>query len=1174
MKNIHIFIYIALLSLFLTLNVQASDKQIELKKGWNQITVPYDNIKIILLIANNDIEVIWAYQNGKYNLATNILDYKLMAKNSTDIGMINSLSYGESIYILAKEDTTMTFVGTENNNPPVRSNHISSEWKQMSRQDFASTEYNVISRIVEGAPVIVSKIVMSDGRPSLKVYSNDATEASKINPEFFEDFEVGESESFWIKDISSVEDINKFDFSVSGTKPTLGGDIGKFAIDATSINKNRNYLSVNLVAIKDGDFSNPTYTLFNDYIKLNEDTQEIKTIMPMIESGQEGKYRVYAIKDLSAQYDKLGIDLFNIDSTNKIDMREAYNTILENSDYIDVNLVGNNPNAVYDLKIESREYANSVLYYDPLKALNEIAQNQSKDLSELSYGNIGRHTEFQLSLDAYGNDGVAIDTTKIKAYITVGGTHEPIVVLGENGDLKDSYELKDMKISLLEQGFGKELTLSLMMYGTEVLSDNRDLTLYNKVMSELGTEANKICLDTECSQWIFKKEFEVSIAVADTSDHETDASDIIGTTKITLFSDTFSIKSLDNYESKDTVVSLTDILLKENTYYDAIDKRRIGLMGNNGDSRVVINDLEALKIGLENNTDSKSLFDPLATYRTEIMETLIYKRYPAGGIDYTQISDIPLRDAWDAYIASVGSNSSLCNRENYFGLTLPYTKSVNDPNGGNPVSILTATDDLCIYNVKYNYLKTLSTSQIEEIATNFRAFILIKKTRSEADRLGDFWNPLLELNNATLKMPEFLGLTLPVVDKRIGGGAYFSAKMAIDPDLNEFRTAIYADVDLELIEKFKMVDLDLEVVLSGSGITPGRFDFYLYSIEPKTQGNISFKKVMSFNQPIPRVYQTHENFDVTFAQKLEIEFGVAPIGVRFAFEIGVYSYFIVGVNLNMNEKLMFYAVPGSRIYGTIAGGLDFSLTAITLSATLIAKNFTVVQAAVPVVAQLDNFSFDKNGFKADFKLFSNIELKVAKILLKLYVNISIEALFITVPIVELTQTLWDYDGIDPLEGVVDHVGTGLATDVTPCQTSYYGWELFCIKKELDIRFNFYGLTTAECSILDDEYKRRREVDGDDSFLHDVNEYRKVRGCVNDNYTFKNVTVSEWVLSEAQIIELQNLTFWRWDSRAILSQKLTRQGIIMKPTVSDVLRQAIFGTTEDKLQKAWLQLVEP
>ena len=1171
MKIINRFISTILISALFIGSLMAADKDVDIKKGWNQITVPYDHVKVVLLIANPDIEIIWAYQRGKYNLASNVLDYKLMAKESDSIGIIESLSYGESLYVFAKESTTITFVGVENTNPPVRSGHITPEWKQMSRNDFKSTQWNVISKIVEGSPVIVSKIVMVDGRPSIKVYTNDANEAAKISPEFFEDFEVGESESFWIRDISSVDDINRFDFTISGAKPTQGGDIVKFAIDANSINKNRHYLSVMIVAIKDGDTANKQYTLFNDYIEINHGTQEIKAVMPMLGSGDDGRYRIFAIKDLSAQYDQEGIDLYNMQNEDEAEVAEVFEKILLNSEYRDVTLSGNNPDAVYDMKIESREYANSVLYYDPLKELNRLAQNQSRDLVDMSYTDIGRHTEFQLSLDAYGNSGDMIASTKIRAYVTVGGVQEPIIVLGDNGDLQESYQLADMEISQAEESHSKELTLSLMMYGPEALSDNKNTTLYSKILDDMSVDAHKVCLDSSCSLWLFKKEYEVGFAVADTSDHDTSSADIIGKTTITLFSETFSSKVLDSYESKDTAISLANILLKSDTYYDEIDKRRIGLLGTDGDSQTLIDDLETLKVGLENNTDSQELFDPLTTYETELLKMMMYHRDSTGEIDESSVADATLEALWNDYMQYVGE-PNVCDRENYFGLTVPYTKELNDPAGGNPVDVLTATDDLCLYNVKYSHILTLDTVQLEWTASKFREFIKVKKSRKEEERLADFWNPLLSFSNATLHMPEFLGLTIPVVNKRIGAGAYFSAKLALDSELNELRTAIYSDVDAALIAEFKLMDLDFEVVISGSDPDASRFDFYLYSINPLLEGErYTLKKIVAFHQPIATKYATSEKADATLAKKLEIEFGAGPIQVRFEFEVGLYSYFMVGVDLDMSEKFMIYAVPGSRVYGTIAGGLEFSLALIKLEVELRADDFTIVRAAVPLVAQLDNFRLDRSGFSTDFKLFSNIELKIAEILLELNVKITAGVSIFKINIVDMTKTLWEYDGIDPLSSV-GHVGTGQDTDVTPCQERYYGWELFCIKKTIAIEFAFSGLTTAECSLLDDEYKRRRDVDGDTSYLYSTNEYRKVRGCINDKYEFVNISIDDWDLSDAQMDDINNVSFWKWDSRATISRQLEDDGITLQPTVSEILREALFEEEpEDVLNDAWKEL---
>ncbi len=441
MREINRIFRFLLLALAFSLALYGADKEVELKAGWNQIRIPYDRIKIELLSANDDIEVIWAYQNGRYNLATNVLEYKLLAKDSHDIGLINSLSYGESIYVLAKRATTLTFVGSDNYNPPVRANQITSRWKQMSRHDFKATQYNVISRIVEGYPVIAAKLVMKDNRPSLKIFTNDSSQASKIPAEFFEDFEVGEDESFWIKDISSVEDIDTFDVTLEDT-PNQGGALATLGIDARSTNKNRSYLSVRIVALKEGESSENETVLFDDYVKINYGKQNIKTIMPMLEEGMSGNYRIYVIKDLSAQYDKHGIDIFNLANEDSSNVQEVYDAILKSSQSFDVTLNGNSTESIYDMKVQSREYANSVLLYNPYNALNRIAKNRLVDIATLSYNDLDKHTEFQLTLEAYGNSGETIDTTDIKAFINVNGSQEPVVVLNQAGDLANLPKLK------------------------------------------------------------------------------------------------------------------------------------------------------------------------------------------------------------------------------------------------------------------------------------------------------------------------------------------------------------------------------------------------------------------------------------------------------------------------------------------------------------------------------------------------------------------------------------------------------------------------------------------------------------------------------------------------------------------------------------------------------------
>ncbi len=1169
-------------------SLYAIDKEVTLKKGWNQIRVPLEHIKLPLLVANSDIEVIWSYQLGKYNLLTNNLQYRLLEKKDNSIGVIRALSYGESIYVLATTETTLTFVGNENLTPPVRSGIINSSWTQMSKNDFASNQWNVISKIVGDNPVIAAKIVMKDERPSIKIYSNNRDEANRIkanSSNFFEDFEVTDDEAFWIKDVSNVDNISTLNFAITGEIPTEGADIVKFNIDATSSNKKRHYLALKIIAIKDGDIQNKEHELFNDYIKLNEGSQEIKAIMPMLEDFDNGTYRIYAIKDLSAQYDAVGIDIFNLEDVDKERLSSAYKAVLDNSEYIDISLNGNKASVTYDMKVASREYANSVLFYNPLNELNRLAKNQSKDLSELSYTNIGRHTEFQLTIRAYGNSGNAIAHSKLKAYITVNGVKEPIIVLGEGGDLKTEYEVENMKISLPSEEHDNDVALSVMIYGEDALNDNKNLDLYNKIMAEfektttqkatydfendISIQENKICLDTSCSQWIFKKDFTISFSL---SDSEPTKDDEIATTIVTLYSDTFSSLSSNSYESKDTSTSLTNLLLREDVYSDDINKRRVGTLGADTSlvgTDILIEDLTILQEDLKNAKDERLLFDPLITYENALVNLLIFTK-DEDGSPSQEISDTPLHDAWNSYVSASGSDN-ICDRQNYFGLSTPYIKKVQS-SGEDDLNVLTATDDLCLYNVKYSHLQTLNKVAIENIATTFKTFVLMKNSRNEEERIADFWNPLFSFDNSTLHMPEGFFKTLPVVNKRIGGGASFSAKLALDSELNEIRAATYADVDVALIKEFKLFDLDFETVVSGSDPDASRFDMYMYSINPVAkEDKFTLKKIIAFHQPIPTTYATSEKVDITIAKKIEIDFSAGPVGVRFEFEVGNYSYFMIGVDLDMSEKFMIYAVPGSRIYGTIAGGLSFSLAVLKLDVELRADDFTVVRAAVPVVAMLDNFRLDREGFSTDFKLFSNIELRVAEVLLNLNVKISAGVSPFVVNIVDLEQVLWDYQGIDPLASIA-HVGTGLESDVTDCQSHYYGWELFCVKKTLDVKFKFSGLSNAECSLLDLEYLRRSEVDGDTTYLYSTNEYRKVRGCVNDSYEFENITIEDWQLSAEQWDDINNITFWKWDSRATISRQLEESGIELEPTMSEILSEVLFGEEpEDRLNDAWKEL---
>lgn len=1185
MKNNLKLFYIFFITLFLISPLSAADKTVSLSQGWNQIRVPLDSIKMSILKDTPNVSVIWAFQNGRYNLATNDLNYKLLGQQDSSVGEIRALTYGESLYIFADEETSMTFVGQEKLNPPVRSDKMSNAWTLMSRADFASSDWDVISKIVGDTPIIASKIVMKNGVASIKVFSNVAEEVAKINPEYFEDFQVSDDEAFWIKDASNVDDINKFDFSIKGTTPNNGGELAKFNLDISSNNKSRHYLGVKLVAFKDGNFANKEHELFNDYVNINQGVQEVKAIVPMVNVEEYGTYRVYAIKDLNAQYEKRGIDIYDLAKVSQTALQEAYQDILANSSFVDISISGVQTEVVYDMEVSSREYANDVLYYNPLKELNRLAKNQSKDLSELSYTNIGRHTEFSLNLNAYGNVGRDVDTTKIKAFIEVGGAQEPVIVLGEGGDLKETYDIKNVKISLPQKKQVSDIALSVMLYDPKSLQDNQNLDLYNKVLADLQTvttqkatysyetdkeiEENKICLDKSCSQWMFKKDFTLSFAVSDTEPTE---NDIVATSTITLYSETFSSKNINSYESKDTSSSLTRLLLREDVYSDEISKRRAGALGDNttlNGSDVLINDLTALESDLESSKDAKLIFDPLQTYENDLINQLMFTKDELGGLS-EEVSDTALHDAWVTYVNAAGAEN-LCDRKNYFGLTVPYTKKVKD-SLNKDVEVLTATEDLCLYNVKYSHLSILKKTVIEGIAEKFKTFVLIKNSRNEEDRLADFWNPLFSFDNSTLHMPDGYFKTLPYLNKRIGGGASFSSKLALDSELNEIRAATYADVDVALVAEFKLFDLDFETVLSASDTEASRFDFFMYSINPIAKGEqFKLKKIVSFHQPIPTKYATSEKADITVSKKLELNFTAGPIPVRFEFEIGLYSYFMVGVDLDISNKFMIYAVPGSRIYGTISGGVGINMDIINVMVGLEVVDFTVVRAAVPIVAQLDNFRLDRDGFSTDFKLFSSIELKVAEVLLRLTVDVSTGKAPLTIPIAKIDEVIWDYKGIDPLSAI-GHVGTGLESDITPCQSHYYGWELFCVKKTLEIKFKFSGLTNAECSLLDTEYLRRSEIDGDTSYLFSTNEYRKVRGCINDKYEFANVNIDDWQLSLEQWDDINNVTFWKWDSRATISKQLEEEGISITPTISEIISESLFGEEpEDAVNDAWKEL---
>ena len=1133
MKAINKIIYLLLLSMFLISSLNAADQDVELRKGWNQIVVPFDHIKIDLLTASEDIEVIWAYQNRRYNLATRIKEYKNLAKESDTVGIIRSLSYGEAIYVLANKDTVITFVGQKNVRPPVRADKITSQWTQMSKNDFGAQEWSVISKIVEGTTVIAAKIVMHEGRPSIKVYSNDATEKARIEKSgYFEDFEVADYESFWIKDITNDADIDKFDFSILNN-PSKGGEIVKFSVEASSTNKNRHYLSVRIVAFKDGNLNNEEHILFDDYVKLNENSQQIKAVLPMLKAGDFGSYRIFAIKDLAAQYDKVGIDLYNIRYENVENVKEEYSKILDNSDYQNLSINSNNTDAVYDLLIESREYSNSIFLYDPIKELNRLAKNQFKDFNEYKYEDIAKHTEFQLSLKAYGNNAQTINKTKVKAYLKVAGNYEEIINLNEDASLGTSYEIDNLDITLPGESHKADFTLSLMMYGVKALTDITNTELYDTILAEFKERKNsdatsndyndssnykyRVCLDTECTKWIYKKDFELGIAVKDVSNNQAqepdNGNDLIAITTITLYSEVFSQEEIEDYESKDTTIAISDLLLREDIYNENIFnknsiKSRISLLGvYASQTNELINDL----ISLQTN---KELVDPLLTFKNSKIELMIDV-------------DSGLKDRWIEYKDKVGDDTKLCNRENYFEKVIPYTKKVHE-SGAEDILVLTAVSDLCIYNVKFSYINTLTKATIDEIAVLFKRFANLKNSKSEEERLEDVFNPLFSFDNGTLSMPEFLGVTLPVIKKKIGGGATFSAKLAIDSELNELRANTYADIDVALIVEFKLFDLDFETVLSGGIPENSRFDFDMYAIDPYADNDLELKEVYAIHFPIPTSYAMEQKVDLTFEYAQSIHFSIGPIPCFFRFAIGSYSYFLAGIDVTYGDHLIIYAVPGERIYGTVAGGVGVDLKVLNFELGIKAEDFTVVRASVPVVAKLNEFQLNKEGFSTVFSTFSNLELKVAEIAINLYALVELDLKIVSINLVDEEVELWSYDGIDPWGGAAS------GTHSNSCQGEYSGKELFCIQKRLAIQFPFSGLTHSECSLLDAEYTRKATYNNDTSFLYDTAEYRKVRGCKVDSYEFNYEF--EWHLTDDQYDELNNVDFWKDDSRVLTNQR--------------------------------------
>ncbi len=234
----------------------------------------------------------------------------------------------------------------------------------------------------------------------------------------------------------------------------------------------------------------------------------------------------------------------------------------------------------------------------------------------------------------------------------------------------------------------------------------------------------------------------------------------------------------------------------------------------------------------------------------------------------------------------------------------------------------------------------------------------------------------------------------------------------------------------------------------------------------------------------------------------------------------------------MTDHFAVYAIPGARIFGSLAGGLGISLGVLSLDIGIALEDFTVIRVAVPVVAQLDEFKLNKDGFSSVFKLFGDVHMRAAEITVSIFVKIKVIAVNIKVGI-----DLFTYHGFDPLDLAGLPVGTDEARLTSICQENYRGYELFCIRKELAIKFKFAGLNDSECQLLDEDYLRRADYENDTTYLYSTNEYRKVRGCINDKYEFNNVSLDDWQLTQAQQDDIDNIEFWKWDSRALISHHL-------------------------------------
>jgi hypothetical protein len=194
---------VSLLFLLLFNIVYGVTKEIEVEIGWNQLTVPLDNINLHKLA--DESTIIWQYafeHNGTNKI------WKAYTKDQTpldqialnsEIELIAHLDKGDGIYLLASSQT-ITFEGDEPNYAQMPFIGLYNEWQTLSARSFNKPDGGYISTILGKRPAIAMRVI----NDKLVGYSTDEEIKNKLEDAgIFEDFYINHQESFWAKKYKS-----------------------------------------------------------------------------------------------------------------------------------------------------------------------------------------------------------------------------------------------------------------------------------------------------------------------------------------------------------------------------------------------------------------------------------------------------------------------------------------------------------------------------------------------------------------------------------------------------------------------------------------------------------------------------------------------------------------------------------------------------------------------------------------------------------------------------------------------------------------------------------------------------------------------------------------------------------------------------------------------------------